>query len=354
MSCTYADGLSPYDDKGILGVAEKFDNEDEVNEKCEMLAKLIETSGHVVVHTGAGISTSAGIPDFRGPNGVWTLEKKGEKPTINISFNDAVPTKTHMALKALVEKGYIHYIISQNIDGLHLKSGLSRRYISELHGNMFVEQCNKCHKQYVRQTAATTVGQKPCGGLCKGGGAARPCRGGTLLDNVLDWEHDLPKKDLEMSLMHSTLADLNITLGTTLQIVPSGNLPLKNKKYDGKLVICNLQPTKHDKKADFLIQTYVDDIMIKLCKRLGVEIPEYTKIRDPTHIAVGSQWTIPSDSRKKTEKIYNIKVKEYNLKRKALNSLEQKSISKIQKIEEVESPKDEKDKKEEIKDEPST
>lgn len=83
---------------------------------------------------------------FRGPNGVWTLERKGEKPTINISFDDAIPTKTHMALKALVESGHVKYIISQNIDGLHLKSGLPRKYISELHGNMFIENCTKCRR----------------------------------------------------------------------------------------------------------------------------------------------------------------------------------------------------------------
>lgn len=81
-----------------------------------------------------------------GPNGVWTLEEKGEKPTINVSFDDATPTKTHMALKALVDSGRVKYIVSQNIDGLHLKSGLERKYISELHGNMFVENCSKCRR----------------------------------------------------------------------------------------------------------------------------------------------------------------------------------------------------------------
>lgn len=81
-----------------------------------------------------------------GPNGVWTMENKGEKPTINISFEDAIPTKTHMALKALIESGHIRYIISQNIDGLHLKSGISRQYLSELHGNMFIENCTKCRR----------------------------------------------------------------------------------------------------------------------------------------------------------------------------------------------------------------
>lgn len=202
-------------------------------------------SKHIVFHTGAGISTAAGIPDFRGPNGVWTLEKKGLKPDINISFNDARPTKTHMALKALIDAGYCKYVVSQNIDGLHLKSGINRSFMAELHGNMFIEECNKCRKQFIRNEPASTVGQKKLGGMCRGGINARPCRGGYLIDNILDWESDLPDKDLDLASMHSTLADLNICLGTTLQIVPSGNLPLKNKKFGGKLVICNLQPTKH-------------------------------------------------------------------------------------------------------------
>lgn len=106
-----------------------------------------------------------------------------------------------MGLRCLVSKGYVQYIVSQNIDGLHLKSGLERRYLSELHGNMFIEQCNKCRRQFIRTTATTTVGQKPCGGTCR-----RSCRGGILMDNILDWEHDLPEKDLDLAFMHSRYA----------------------------------------------------------------------------------------------------------------------------------------------------
>lgn len=264
MSCNYADGLSPYANKGILGTAEVFDDEETISKKCKQLADMIRQSKHTVIHTGkkwldnqrisvlstfsllgAGISTSAGIPDFRGPKGVWTLEKKGEKPNINVSFNDARPTKTHMALKSLLRSGHIHYIISQNIDGLHLKSGLNRSEMAELHGNMYIEQCSKCKRQYVRNSPVPTVGQKDLQAVCRGGQGARPCRGGTLRDTILDWEHNLPDDDADMASMHSTLADLNICMGTTLQIVPSGNFPLKNKKFGGQLAICNLQPTKH-------------------------------------------------------------------------------------------------------------
>lgn len=71
------------------------------------LTDWVRSARHIVVHTGAGISTSAGIPDFRGPKGVWTLEKKGKKPDMNVSWDDAKPTKTHMALAKLVEVGKV-------------------------------------------------------------------------------------------------------------------------------------------------------------------------------------------------------------------------------------------------------
>uniref|UniRef100_A0A1Y9HEZ3 protein acetyllysine N-acetyltransferase n=1 Tax=Anopheles funestus TaxID=62324 RepID=A0A1Y9HEZ3_ANOFN len=310
MSCNYAEGLSKYDNKGVLGLAEIFDAPELVEEKCEQLAKMILASKHTVVHTGAGISTSAGIPDFRGPNGVWTLEEKGEKPTVNISFDDATPTRTHMALKALVAAGHVQYIVSQNIDGLHLRSGLARENLSELHGNMFIEVCPKCRRQYVRNSPAPTVGKKATGNICPATGAGRACRGGKLIDNILDWEHDLPENDLQLAFMHSAMADLNICLGTTLQIVPSGDLPLKNLKHGGRLVICNLQPTKHDKKADMKISIYVDTVMEKVAKRLGLEIPEYRLEEDPTKLhSYTVQWTISGQMVKCFEKRYDSTIK---------------------------------------------
>lgn len=131
------------------------------------------------------------------------MEKKGLKPDINISFNDAVPTKTHMALKKLIDEDFVQYIITQNIDGLHLKSGVIRKHIAELHGNMFIEQCNLCEKQFIRNSATTSVGQKclnkPCPRSQING---RACRG-KLHDTILDWEASLPENDLTMSDYHS-------------------------------------------------------------------------------------------------------------------------------------------------------
>lgn len=99
--------------------------------------------------------------------------------------------------------GYVHYIISQNIDGLHLRSGLHRNNVSELHGNMFVDRCRHCERQIVRSSATSLVGQKSTGISCPIGQVkGRPCRG-KLHDTILDWEHDLPEDELSMADYHS-------------------------------------------------------------------------------------------------------------------------------------------------------
>ncbi|NWI11340.1 SIR6 deacetylase, partial [Crypturellus soui] len=152
-----------------------------------------------------------------------------------------------------------------------------RDKLAELHGNMFVEECVKCGKQYVRDAVVGSMGLKPTGRLCsvtKGRGL-RACRG-KLRDTILDWEDSLPDRDLTLADEACRKADLSITLGTSLQIKPSGNLPLITKKRGGKLVIVNLQATKHDRQADLRIHAYVDDVMTKLMKHLELEVPEWT------------------------------------------------------------------------------
>ncbi|NWV71184.1 SIR6 deacetylase, partial [Malurus elegans] len=152
-----------------------------------------------------------------------------------------------------------------------------RDKLAELHGNMFVEECVKCGKQYVRDAVVGSMGLKPTGRLCSVTKARglRACRG-KLRDTILDWEDSLPDRDLTLADEACRKADLSVTLGTSLQIKPSGNLPLITKKRGGKLVIVNLQATKHDRQADLRIHAYVDDVMTKLMKLLGLEVPEWT------------------------------------------------------------------------------
>ncbi|XP_076001228.1 NAD-dependent protein deacylase sirtuin-6 [Genypterus blacodes] len=276
MSVNYAAGLSSYDNKGVCGLPEVFDSPEELKAKVETLAQLIKESQYLVVHSGAGISTSAGIPDFRGPKGVWTLEEKGESPRFDITFEEAQPSLTHMALLGLQRAGYLKYLISQNVDGLHVRSGFPRDLLAELHGNMFVEECEKCGSQYVREKVIGVMGLKPTGRRCDvvRSRGLRACRG-KLISTILDWEDPLPDKDLSKAEECSRQADLALTLGTSLQIKPSGNLPLLTKRKGGKVVIVNLQPTKHDKQATLLIHGYVDEVMKQLMDMLGLDIPKW-------------------------------------------------------------------------------
>uniref|UniRef100_A0A3Q2Q646 protein acetyllysine N-acetyltransferase n=1 Tax=Fundulus heteroclitus TaxID=8078 RepID=A0A3Q2Q646_FUNHE len=256
MSVNYAAGLSPYADKGVCGLPETFDSPEELKAKVETLSQLIKESQYLVVHTGAGISTSAGIPDFRGPKGVWTLEQKGESPHFDTTFEDARPSFTHMALLGLQKAGYLKYLISQNVDGLHVRSGFPR--------------------QYVREKVIGVMGLKPTGRYCDvvRSRGLRACRG-KLISTILDWEDALPDRDLNRADDASRRADLALTLGTSLQIKPSGDLPLLTKRKGGKVVIVNLQPTKHDKHAHLRINAYVDDVMKQLMVLLGLEIPKW-------------------------------------------------------------------------------
>lgn len=274
MSVNYAAGLSDYPHKGKCGLPETFDSPEQLDEKTKEFIRIFREARHVVVHTGAGVSTAAGIPDFRGPKGVWTLEEKGMSPQMNTTFDDASPSLTHMALVRLVEENLIQYIVSQNVDGLHIKSGIPRSKISELHGNMFLEKCDRCGTEYIRQNAVGTVGLKRTGRVCERKRIRGHCRG-RLRDTILDWEDTLPYEDLVLAENHSREADLAICLGTSLQIQPSGNLPVLTVKSGGKLVVVNLQKTRHDKKATLVINHYVDKVMKSLMDGMGLSIPHY-------------------------------------------------------------------------------
>lgn len=306
MSIDYASGLSDYPNKGICGLPEIFDQEVELAQKIDQLYELMKESNYIVVHTGAGISTSCGIPDFRGPTGVWTLEQCGKKPLLSIPFDHAIPSVAHRTLVELEKRNIIKFLITQNIDGLHLRSGFPRDRLAILHGDIFLETCPTCHTFYARVTPSLTMGLKQTGVSCVClKQSNRVCRG-KLHDTILDWEDALPEPDYSLALEHSKLADLHICIGSSLQMLPAANLPLLNSqksfitrfntkskrpsckpkraiiddktkckvnKYGSKLVIINLQPTNLAKHAALNIHAPADIVMQSLCDKFGITLP---------------------------------------------------------------------------------
>ncbi|KAF3352621.1 hypothetical protein VdG1_08787 [Verticillium dahliae VDG1] len=140
---------------------ERIENPDVIDRKAETLAGHIRKAKHMIAFTGAGVSTSAGIPDFRGPDGAWTLRAQGRERTgETTSTLQAIPTLTHMALVELQNQGILKYLVSQNCDGLHRRSGILPDRISELHGNSNLEYCRDCGKEYLRDFRAVSTYEK--------------------------------------------------------------------------------------------------------------------------------------------------------------------------------------------------
>ncbi|QDZ23770.1 Sir2-like protein [Chloropicon primus] len=277
MSGGYADRLTFRGAEalgGKLGEREYEDEDVSVNAAVDELGKVIAESRGVAVYTGAGISTSCGIPDFRGPNGIWTLQAQGlPLPKTEMTLELASPSLTHMALAELVKRGVIKLIVSQNVDDLHRRSGVPEDKLAELHGNCFLEKCHRCKATYRRDFEMLTAGFKFTGRRC----TKRGCRG-KLKDFVLDWDDALPEDDLAKAEEYArSKTDVALCLGTSLRIAPACQIPVLTKKCGGKLVIVNLQKTPKDKHSDLKIHAKCDRVMARLMDVLGMEIPPYTR-----------------------------------------------------------------------------
>jgi len=283
--------------------SEHFDPPTSLDLKATQLAALITSSTHFIVFTGAGISTSAGIADFRGPTGVWTLRAAGLASQIqSVSTLTAIPTPTHMALVALQDAGILKHLVSQNCDGLHRRSGIRKEMISELHGNSNLEVCRVpfppaassgvapaqvqggCGREYLRDFRAVASYEKTVHDHRTG----RKCGscGGNLYDTIINFGEFLPEKPLADAGAHAAKADLCLVLGSSLTVPPASEIPegvveregggKKGKGgKGGELVICNLQETYLDDRAGVRVWARADELMERVMEKLGVEVPKF-------------------------------------------------------------------------------
>lgn len=294
-------------DYGECGLPEQDDTSRVREREMAKLVKLVASASFLVIHTGAGVSTSCGIRDFRGPRGVWTRERQGLGLQLlpgDVPFDEASPSLTHMAILGLVRAGRCRFVVSQNVDGLHLRSGLPSDRLAELHGNIFQERCERCRRVWFRNFDVGGVGFKATPRACD------DC-GGQLFDLTLDWEDPLPERDLKLARKHALLADVSLALGTSMRVHPAATIPLltvdKSQRLhqtlsnidaeepsfeglvtsaeakrllarNGRLAVVNLQPTPHDKDSEVRLHVACDRVMLELMRRLALPVPDFSRI----------------------------------------------------------------------------
>lgn len=242
-------------------------------EEIFQVVDLLNRSNCVVALTGAGVSTASGIPDFRGPQGLWRVldpskfeisyfyENPDEVWGIFISTfvikEDVNPNPAHRALAELESMGKLCAVITQNVDGLHQKAGSKR--VVELHGSLRYAVCTKCGMKYplaevIREYKNAAPKCKVCGGILK--------------PDVVFFGEPLPQEALNEAVMLAELSDLFVVIGSSLAVAPANRLPLIAKRRGAKLVIINGGPTELDHAADVIIRGRVEEILPRIVEAL--------------------------------------------------------------------------------------
>ncbi len=225
---------------------------DNLTDRIQTLAQWIYESRYPVVFTGAGISTESGLPDFRGPDGLWTRRDKGLPPKpMDRSWDSVDPNKGHLAIAELQDLGKLRFLISQNVDNLHLKSGIRPELLAELHGNITKLRCVGCGKAFNPMT------EEP-GCDC----------GKELVSSVVDFGQPLPEKDLMLSFAHSQKCDLFIVVGSSLVVTPAADMPREALQAGARLVIINQGETPLDGYAHLRFREGIGEVLPRVVKRL--------------------------------------------------------------------------------------
>ena len=222
----------------------------DLDKRINTLAQWMIESNHLVVFTGAGISTKSGLPDFRGPDGIWTRQTKG-LPTKPRDFSSAEPNAGHLAIVQLQELGKLRFLISQNVDNLHLRSGIRPDLLAELHGNVTKLRCNRCEAQVDRSAGLNTCS---CGG--------------TLTSSVVNFGQSLPRKELADSYWHSQHCDLFIVAGSSLVVTPAADMPKVALQSGARLVIINKGETPFDRVAHLRFEERTGEVLPPAVDRL--------------------------------------------------------------------------------------
>ena len=221
----------------------------------KQLANYLRESDQILVFTGAGISTGSGIPDFRGPQGVWTRRQPvyfqdfmtSEAARIEHwdfklegwdGYRTAEPNRVHQAIVALENAGKVAAVVTQNIDGLHGRAGTSAEHLVELHGTNLLVECQSCRRRDDPEPHFEFFRAHRQAPLCQCGGFLKPA--------TISFGQSLDPRVLERAEQAAARADLVVALGSTLSVYPAASFPLLAAQRGVPYVVINRGPTDHD------------------------------------------------------------------------------------------------------------
>jgi NAD-dependent deacetylase len=252
----------------------------DADDALDTIAGWLRDANAIVILTGAGISTESGIPDFRGPQGVWTKNPGAEK-TANLEYyvNDpevrkqawqnrlrseiwaAQPNDGHRAIAELEQKAKVHTLVTQNIDGLHQAAGSSPDKTIEIHGTVHGAKCLQCGWRGPMSETLQRV---------EAGEEDPECLvcGGMLKSATISFGENLVPEDLERAHRAAQRADLFLALGTSLGVYPAAGLPEVALSNGARLVIGNAQPTPFDQYAAATSQAPLGELLPALVARI--------------------------------------------------------------------------------------
>jgi NAD-dependent deacetylase len=249
-------------------------------------AAWILQSRHLVVFTGAGLSTESGIPDFRSPGGVWSRynpadfdfqnflaseasrEKYWQMATeMFASIREARPNPAHLAIYELDRLGKLEVVITQNIDGLHEKAGHEDDKIIDLHGTALHVSCLHCGKKYNRDEIQERIKQGIKAPACD------DCRG-PLKPATISFGQAMPERETREAYRRSARSDLFLVIGSSLVVQPAASLPLAAKRGGARVVIINRDPTPYDDLVDLVISGQAGRILPAILERVHEGLPK--------------------------------------------------------------------------------
>jgi NAD-dependent deacetylase len=238
--------------------------------------QLMRKASRGVAFTGAGISTESGIPDYRGPQGVWNTETPVYYQDFMASREARVrawqrgvrmyhrcgaakPNDGHLILTELQRRGHIATVITQNIDGLHIDAG--NENVIELHGTNRFAACQHCWKEWPAQVIIERVEK---------GDEAPECDtcGGPIKARTISFGQAMPEREMRLAMEASLNADLYVSIGSSLVVEPAASFPRLAKQAGAALVIINNQETPLDDIADIVIRKSIGETMQKLLGQL--------------------------------------------------------------------------------------